>query len=113
MQKIPVAQDFYIQPGVLLSTKGATSEDNSDVKIKLSYIEIPINLLYKPVLGDGKLLLGFGPYIAFGVGGKLKDDGESIDVEFEKENLGSSVSYRRALFQTFRCRRQSPFLGMN
>src|SRR5687768_33723 len=67
--EIPVAPDFYVQPGVLFSTKGAKSKVDDDAKVKLSYIEVPINFLYKPVLGTGKLLLGIGPYVAFAVGG--------------------------------------------
>ena len=78
--EIPVAEDFYVQPGLLFSTKGAKIE-NTDTKVNLSYLEIPINLLYKPVLGDGNLLLGFGPYIGFAVGGKIGD----TDIKFEKE----------------------------
>jgi len=64
--EIPVATDFYVQPGLLFTTKGAKWK-TVDVKTTLSYLEIPINFIYKPVLGDGKLLLGFGPYVAFGV----------------------------------------------
>lgn len=78
--EIAIAQDFYVQPGLLFSTKGAKIE-NTDIKVNLSYLEIPINLLYKPVLGDGKLLLGFGPYLGFAVGGKVDD----TDIKFEKE----------------------------
>lgn len=74
--EIPVAPDFYLQPGLLFTTKGAKWK-STDVKTTLSYLEIPINLLYKPVLGDGRLLLGFGPYVAFGVGSSNIDFGSS------------------------------------
>lgn len=80
--EIPVATDFYVQPGVLFSTKGAKSTFGPvDVKTNLSYIEVPVNFLYKPVLGEGKLLLGFGPYAAFAIAGKYKagDEDEKID----------------------------------
>lgn len=84
--EIPVAPDFYVQPGVLFSTKGAKSDIDDDAKIKLSYIEVPINFLYKPVLGTGKLLLGIGPYVAFAVGGQVSDgNGDDTDIEFENE----------------------------
>ncbi|WP_205512224.1 porin family protein [Longitalea arenae] len=84
--EIPVATDFYVQPGVLFSTKGAKSDVDDDVKVKLSYVEVPINFLYKPALGAGKLLLGIGPYVAFAVGGKISDtNGDDTDIEFEKE----------------------------
>jgi len=84
--EIPVAPDFYVQPGVLFTTKGAKDKDDDDIKINVSYIEVPINFLYKPTLGAGKLLLGVGPYVAFGIGGKVSDmNGKEKDLKFEKE----------------------------
>ncbi|MBO9595063.1 MAG: PorT family protein [Niabella sp.] len=74
---IPVADEFYVQPGALFSTKGYKTDNsyfdgnaNTNSKVTASYIEVPVNLLYKPELGSGKLLLGVGPYVAYGVGGK-------------------------------------------
>ena len=84
--EIPVAPDFYVQPGVLFTTKGAKNKDDNDIKVKLSYIEVPINFLYKPALGAGKLLLGFGPYVAFAVGGKVSDaNGKEKDIKFDNK----------------------------
>jgi hypothetical protein len=84
--EIPVAPDFYVQPGVLFTTKGAKDKDDDDIKVKLSYIEVPINFLYKPELGDGKLLLGIGPYVAFGIGGKVSNaNGNDKDVKFQSK----------------------------
>jgi hypothetical protein len=84
--EIPVAPEFYVQPGVLFSTKGAINKKDEDIKWKLSYIEVPVNFLYKPMLGGGKLLLGIGPYIAFGIGGTVSEaDKDEKDVKFEKE----------------------------
>jgi hypothetical protein len=81
--EIPVGTGTYLQPGVLYSQKGAEFEDSAE--LQLNYIEIPVNLVYKPVLGAGRLLLGFGPYVGFGLGGKLKvDNGAETDVEFTK-----------------------------
>lgn len=85
--EIPVAEDFYVQPGLLFSLKGAKNDKDasSDVTTRLGYIELPINFLYKPVLGTGRLLLGVGPYLAYGVTGKIKpEDGDDIDVKFKK-----------------------------
>lgn len=74
---IPVAPEFYFQPGLLFTTKGAKSESdflglNMEGEYNLSYIELPLNFLYRPTLGKGHFLLGFGPYIAYGIGGKAK-----------------------------------------
>jgi Outer membrane protein beta-barrel domain len=79
--EIPVATDFYVQPGLLFTTKGAKA-DVGDFKTNLSYVELPINLLYKPVLGTSKLLLGFGPYLGYAIGGKVKNDNSSVDINF-------------------------------
>ena len=87
---IPVAPDFCFQPGLLFSVKGAKNNFFSGeakasdfiTTTKISYIEVPLNLLYRPKLGEGFILLGFGPYIAFGIGGR------------ETSELGS-VSYKR------------------
>lgn len=83
--EIPVGIDFYVQPGVLFTTKGAKIDDSDD-KVNLSYVEVPVNFIYKPALGSGRLVMGFGPYAAFAVGGKYKpENGDDIDFEFENE----------------------------
>ena len=90
--EIPIGIDTYIQPGILYSTKGAKWE-GTDQKVHISYIEIPVNLLYKPLLGTGHMLLGFGPYAAYGISGKVKDDnGVDTKVEFKKEVSTADVS---------------------
>lgn len=83
--EIPVGIDFFVQPGILFTTKGGKSKEN-DTKTVISYIEIPVNFLYKADLGSGKVLLGFGPYLAFGVGGKMEaPNGDEVDVKFTNE----------------------------
>jgi len=80
---IPMAPDFYFQPGLLFSVKGARNdffspptkaEGDFETTTKLSYIEMPLNLLYRPQLGKGYMLLGFGPFIAYGLGGSENSD---------------------------------------
>ncbi|MFO7671893.1 MAG: porin family protein [Bacteroidales bacterium] len=88
---ILLTTDFYFQPGVLFSVKGAKNDfylppgevaDNLSTTTKLSYIEIPLNVLYRPLLGNGHLLFGFGPYIAYGIMGK--ETSEFGDVTYER-----------------------------
>jgi hypothetical protein len=100
--EVPITQDFYVQPGLLYSTKGAREKDvngDEDAKLNITYLEIPVNLLYKPALGEGHLLMGFGPYVAFGVGGKFKVGDFDTDVKFDNDvslaELGSGVHFRR------------------
>jgi len=84
--EIPVGIDFYLQPGLLFSTKGAKYDFlGTETTRNISYLELPINFLYKPELGEGHLLLGFGPYAAYALGGKIKGAGSDIDMEFGNE----------------------------
>ena len=91
--ELPIGEGFYLQPGVLYSTKGAAGENSS--KIKLSYIEVPVNFVYKPVLGSGNMLLGFGPYAGFGMGGKIKaSNGTETDIDFGSDyNAANPATY--------------------
>jgi len=85
--QIPVAPDFYFQPGVLYSSKG--TEDSSDDPvtrtINLSYIEVPLNFVYKGLLGNGYVMVGFGPYAGYAFSGSDKLEGGSVSVENDIE----------------------------
>jgi hypothetical protein len=88
--QIPVAPEFYFQPGVLFSTKGAkhtSSVLGTDITTTtgISYIEVPLNLVYKGLLGNGYVLLGLGPYIGYGIMGKVKTEGGSVSLESDIE----------------------------
>jgi hypothetical protein len=80
---VPMGGGFYLQPGLLFSRKGA--EVDNETKIKISYVEIPLNFVYKPILGSGNMLLGFGPYVGIGVGGKVESNGSSADIKFNND----------------------------
>ncbi len=91
--EIPVGVDFYFQPGLLYIIKGAKSEEiilgeTINGRMKISYLELPLNFLYKPLLGTGHLLLGFGPYVALGISGKAtyKGGGSSLDSDIRFKN---------------------------
>lgn len=88
--QIPVAPEFYFQPGLMFSTKGTkTGDGDFSGTYKLSYLELPLNFVYKALVGNGYFLLGFGPYLAYGVGGKATYQAGSVsverDVEFKNE----------------------------
>lgn len=74
--EIAVAPDFYFAPGLLFATKGYKFEEGGvEEKVTLNYLEVPLNLVYKPVLGNGNLIVAFGPYLGYGLGGKYKAEG--------------------------------------
>lgn len=99
---IPVAPDFYIQPGALFTTKGGELRETASefywdepyysgdyTRLNAYYLEVPFNFIFKPQVGMGRLMVGAGPYVAYGIGGKYKDyyDGTTtIDkLEFLKD----------------------------
>ena len=91
-----VAGNFYLQPGVYFTTRGAKMEENEneDVykysyteKIDMNYLQIPISASYRfPVGKIVKIDVNVGPYVAIGLGGKLK-------VEETASYYGQSESY--------------------
>lgn len=86
--RIPLVPGFYLQPGVLYTTKGAKNTDGAfNSTYKLSYIEVPLNLVYRATVGVGSFFLGFGPYVAYGIGGTSTYNGGSgsvkSDIEFQ------------------------------
>lgn len=101
--EIAVAPDFYFAPGLLFATKGSKYEIlGEDIQIGLNYLEVPLNLVYKPVLGDGNLIVAFGPYVGYGLGGKAKSDGGDVDIEmgsdeeeddFKALDMGANLSF--------------------
>ena len=101
--EFPVTSGFYLQPGVEYRQKGADLKNGNELRI--SYIDIPVNFIYKPTLGAGSILLGFGPYVGFGMNGKLKaansterkvvfkntySASEAEDIQFKKLDAGAN-----------------------
>jgi hypothetical protein len=77
--QLPIAPEFYFQPGLMFNTKGAKSTEGSlTTTYKLSYIELPLNIVYKALVGSGYFMLGFGPYLAYGIGDKVIYEGGQI-----------------------------------
>jgi hypothetical protein len=78
---IPLADEFFIGTGLLYAGKGGKEKDNIDFKTHISYLQLPIEFMFKPEVGNGNLVLGVGPYLAYGLGGKYKGTLGSITVE--------------------------------
>jgi hypothetical protein len=73
-----LGSNFYLQPQLLFSRKGAvhlSSVGAKDTKVKLNYVEMPVNLLYKIDLPFGKVFAGTGVTLSYAVGGKQEQDG--------------------------------------
>ncbi len=82
-----IAESFYIRPELNYAMKGSKGEE--DTKLTIHYLEIPVTFQYKAALSDGSFILGAGPYMGIGLGGKAKakDAGVEIskDIEFGNE----------------------------
>ena len=89
---IPVASEFYFQPGLVYSVKGAKQQNDSfGNAVKVGYLEMPLNFVYSAALGSGKFILGFGPYLAYGITGKhiSKSDVKSDIIFSNSSNSGN------------------------
>jgi len=87
ISEISITDNLVLQPGIFYSTKGSKfkishSQLSYEASIAPGYVDIPINLNYYFGTGNTKIAFFAGPYIAYGIGGKTKSDGESADISF-------------------------------
>ncbi|MBL7741603.1 MAG: PorT family protein [Chitinophagaceae bacterium] len=71
--ELDLGSNFYLQPQLLFSRKGAmhlSSTGAGDTKVRISYVELPVNVLYKLDLPFGKAFAGAGGAFSYGIGGK-------------------------------------------
>lgn len=103
--QIQIVPEFYFQPGLMFTTKGAKNSSGLITEtIKLSYVTMPLDFVYKGHLGNGYVMVGVGPYLGYGVGGSTKYEGEDLsltsDVEFTntvEATANPFVPYYKAL----------------
>lgn len=74
-------QSFYINSGVFFSMNGAKyDEDGYKLTYSPMYIKIPVMASYRYNFNESlQWQLNFGPYFAFGVGGKAKLEQDGYD----------------------------------
>lgn len=99
---IPVADGLFLQPGLLLTGKGAKTETGQTTGTSSSatyltatsnplYVELPVNIVGKIPLSEyTRIFIGAGPYVAMGVGGKNKVDGAVVGIKTTSER---SIEY--------------------
>jgi hypothetical protein len=96
---VHLTSDFYIQPALQYARKGFKQTSGgfygsaTNFRVRADYIELPVNFLYKPKVGMGRLLLGVGPYIAYGTGGNWKSDTDILLGDISMKGEGS-VAFR-------------------
>ena len=86
----PINEVLSFQPGLSITGKGLKSELSMDGfdseataegKADLMYLEVPLNAVAKFQAGQGKFFVGAGPYLAYGIAGKV----ESADIAFNED----------------------------
>lgn len=94
---IPIAKQLYLQPAAVYADKGFKQAKGGwfgtadGVEVDVSYIEVPLNLLYKPKVAGGALLLGAGAYAAYGTGGKWKSATDPLIGDIRLRNYGHVI----------------------
>jgi hypothetical protein len=83
-----ISEKFMIQPELLYSAQGAVNSEESDLKIKLDYINLPIMAKY--MVAEGFSLEG-GPYVGFAINREASFDGDSVDLDDEFKSLDYGV----------------------
>ena len=95
---IPLVADFYLQPSVLYLGRGYKQNGgwlaapDKEFRAAVNYVEVPVNVLYRPRLGFGSLLLGAGPYVGYGTDGSWKvDQGQVLIGDIMIEPQGDAI----------------------
>lgn len=121
--EIQMSPDVFFQPGINYISKGGIYNGKSAVipktdgkaipnampvltnqtySIKLNYVEVPLNLVYKPGDNPKKIMVGIGPVLSYGFGGKatVTTGGraeEKVKVKFDGKNSTDSLLHGKPL----------------
>lgn len=80
---LKLAGNFYLQPQLLYSRKVSSlnsSNNNGDAMLKLSYIELPLSVLYKVDLPFGKAFGGAGAAFGYAIKGRMEQNGNKNNI---------------------------------
>jgi hypothetical protein len=90
--EFPVNENFSFETGIQFTSKGMKANDaDTDLKLELSYIDIPLTAKIAFKLAGIKAYGAFGPYVGYGIGGQIYIDGLGTKVKWgsngESDNL--------------------------
>src|SRR5689334_10128127 len=78
ISEMKIGGNFYLQPQVLFSRKGAAYTNvasGKETKVRINYVQLPVNVVYKFNLPFGKLFAGAGGAFSYAIGGKMSEAG--------------------------------------
>ena len=86
---IPITNGFYVQPGLLFTTRGAKEKssyseagysEEASTKYRPMYLQIPVLASFRADVSESvNVQVHVGPHFAFGLGGKCKDSYSDSD----------------------------------
>ena len=83
------ANGVYANAGAIITLKGSKQDygDLGKSTTNAYYLEIPIHIGYKHYVNENLSIYGeVGPYIAFGIGGKLEETETEIDGDYDYDS---------------------------
>jgi hypothetical protein len=84
--ELPVSESFYLNTGVLYIKKGTRKDISGyEDKIRIRYLEIPVNIVFKYDFVTWKIFAQAGPYIGVGLSARIKSGDDKVKVEFGTE----------------------------
>ncbi len=90
--RMPLGKKTSFQPELLMIAKGMKEKDQYGssywYKTRITYLELPLNILYKPVTPKGSFFIGGGPTPAFYIGNNVFYYGEKA---FKTFDLGINI----------------------
>jgi hypothetical protein len=96
--RLPLAHAFSVQPSLLYEGKGGSQQQSGyKVKTRLNYLTLPVDFLYMPVSAgpsSGQWMVGLGPYLAYGLSGKISGGPSLVDVSGDPFRDGAGAQKR-------------------
>ncbi len=86
--ELGITDNFMIAPGIIYSIKGTQDKDDSENKLNLSYLEIPVNAKYKLESG---LNFFAGPYLGLLMSATSEPSGTDVKDFLESSDIGFNV----------------------
>ncbi len=73
-----------VRPGIMYATKGSSQKfPDLTAESRFHYVEVPVDLVYDLGIID----IFAGPYIGYAFKAVQETDGESIDIDFDEDNI--------------------------
>ena len=85
---MPIAEQFSIQPALNFVQKGYKYKE-TDVnyvysdEIRINYLELPLNVIFRPKMSGVQFFIGAGPSLAFALSGKEKENDNGVIDEYD------------------------------